>query len=40
MVIQAEEHWSSKLDHHVLKKEQGALEWWEEEITARRSRVT
>ena len=39
-VIQAEKHWSSKLDHHVLKKEQGALEWWEEEITARRSRVT
>ena len=38
IVIQVEKHWSSKLDH-VLKEERGALERWEEEITARRARV-
>ena len=38
-VIQAEKHWSSKLDH-VLEEEPGALEHCEEEIIARRSRVT
>ena len=37
-VIQAEKHWSSKLDH-VLEEERGALECCEEEITARRARV-
>ena len=36
---QAKNHWSSKLDH-VLKEERGALEHYEEDITARRSRVT
>ena len=38
-VIQSEKHWSSKLDH-VLEEERGALERCEEEILARRSRVT
>ena len=38
MVIQAEKNWSSKLDH-VLEREQGALEWCKEKITARRARV-
>ena len=38
-VIQVEKHWSSKLDH-VLEEERGALECCEEEILARRSRVT
>ena len=37
-VIQAEKHWSSKLDH-VLEEKQGALEHCKEEITARRARV-
>ena len=37
-VIQAEKHWSCKLDH-VLEEECGALESCKEEITARRSRV-
>ena len=37
-VIQAEKHWSSKLDH-VLEEERGALEGCEEESTARRARV-
>ena len=37
-VIQAEKHWSSKLDH-ILEEERGALECCEEEITARRARV-
>ena len=39
IVIQAEKHWSSKLDH-ILKEERGALECCEEEITERRARVT
>ena len=38
-VIQAEKRRSSKLDH-VLKEEPGALEFYEEEITARKSRIT
>ena len=39
IVIQAERHWTNKLDH-VLEEEGGALERCEEEITARRARVT
>ena len=37
-IIQAEKHWSSKLDQ-FLKEEQGALECYKDEITARRARV-
>ena len=38
-VVQAEKHWSSKLDH-VLDEERGALECCEVKITVRRSRVS
>ena len=37
-VVQAEKHWSCKIDH-VLDKERGALERCEVEGSARRSRV-
>ena len=39
VVIQAEKHWITKLDC-VLEEERGALERCEEEIIARRARVT
>ena len=39
IVIQAEKHWTTKLDH-ALEEEQGTLEQCKEEITGRRARVT
>ena len=39
IVIQAEKHWTTKLDH-VLKEQPGPLECCEEEITARRARAS
>ena len=39
VVIQAEKHWTTKLNH-VLEDKQGAQEQCEEEIIARRARVT
>ena len=38
-VVQAEKHWSQKLNH-VLDEERGALEQCKVEVSARRSKVT